>query len=56
MSSRYINTPAQVLGVEDRVGSLEKGKDADIVVWSTRPFDPTARAEMIFIAGKDVTK
>ena len=30
-------TPARVLGVEDRVGSLEVGKDADIVIWTSDP-------------------
>jgi imidazolonepropionase-like amidohydrolase len=48
--------PAQVLGVSDRLGTLEKGKDADLVVWSDLPFDAAARAEMVFINGKDVTK
>ena len=30
-------TPAQVLGIADRVGSLEPGKDADIVIWKDDP-------------------
>lgn len=29
--------PAEILGVEDRVGSLEAGKDADIVIWNEDP-------------------
>lgn len=29
--------PARVLGVEDRVGSLEVGKDADVVIWTSDP-------------------
>ena len=29
--------PAGALGVEDRVGSLEKGKDADVVIWTADP-------------------
>ena len=44
--------PARVLGVEDRVGSLEVGKDADLVVWD---HDPTAtfsaRPEDVYIEG-----
>lgn len=31
--------PAEIIGVADRVGSLEEGKDADIVVLSGHPFD-----------------
>ena len=29
--------PARHIGVEDRVGSLEKGKDADVVIWTADP-------------------
>ena len=29
--------PAQILGVDDRIGSLEPGKDADIVIWKEDP-------------------
>lgn len=29
--------PAEILGIEDRVGSLEEGKDADIVIWNEDP-------------------
>ncbi|MCA0971824.1 amidohydrolase [Halobacillus litoralis] len=31
--------PAKNLGVDDRVGSIEKGKDADVVLWSGHPFE-----------------
>ncbi|HOP94192.1 MAG TPA: amidohydrolase [Dictyoglomaceae bacterium] len=48
--------PAKILGIEDRVGSLEKGKDADIVIWSAHPFDMRARVEKVFIEGKEVYK
>lgn len=30
--------PARVMGVEDRIGSIERGKDADIVIWREKPF------------------
>ncbi len=29
--------PAKIIGIDDRVGSLEKGKDADIVIWNADP-------------------
>jgi len=30
------------MGVDDRVGSIEVGKDADLVLWSGPPFEPTS--------------
>jgi len=48
-------TPAEVLGIADRVGSLEKGKDADIVILSAHPFDiPGSRVERVLIGGQTV--
>ena len=47
-------TPAQILGVADRVGSLEKGKDADIVVLSGEPLNVTTRVEKVILNGKTV--
>ena len=43
---------ARILGVADRVGSLEAGKDADIVVWSDSPLSVTAMPEMVILNGK----
>jgi imidazolonepropionase-like amidohydrolase len=44
--------PAQAFGIEARVGSLEPGKDADIVIWNGPPLDPRARVETVMIEGK----
>jgi len=46
-----INSAIQ-LGIEDRVGSLEVGKDADFVVWNTHPLSIYTRAEMTFVDGR----
>jgi len=46
--------PAKLLGIADRTGSLQKGKDADFVVWSTDPLDPAAVAESVHIDGISV--
>ena len=46
--------PAEMLGIEDRVGSLEPGKDADIVIWSGDPFDFYSSVEQVFIDGKNI--
>lgn len=43
--------PAKMLHVEDRVGSLKAGKDADIVVWSDHPLSIYAKAEKTIVDG-----
>ena len=48
--------PAKLLGVDDRIGSLAKGKDADFVIWSNDPLDPAAVAESVHIDGKPVSQ
>ncbi|PLR75033.1 amidohydrolase [Bacillus sp. UMB0728] len=45
---------ARHLGVEDRVGSLEPGKDADFVIWSGDPFDLRSSVEETYINGERV--
>lgn len=46
--------PAKLLGIDQRTGSLQKGKDADFVVWSTDPLDPAAAAESVHVDGISV--
>lgn len=46
--------PAKHLLIDDRVGSLEVGKDADILVFSESPFTAGVTPEMVFINGKKV--
>lgn len=46
--------PAQILGIADRVGSLEVGKDADIIVLSGHPFDWRTRVELVLVNGEIV--
>lgn len=46
--------PATALGIEQRAGSLEPGKAANVVVWSGDPFEFSSRAEHVFIRGVDV--
>ena len=43
---------AEVIGVEDRIGSLEVGKDADILVLSGHPFDYRTVAELVLVDGQ----
>ncbi len=46
--------PARILGIQDKVGSLEPGKDADIVIWSGHPFDFYSEVTQVFINGKRI--
>lgn len=43
--------PAKIMGVDDRTGTLEPGKMADVVLWSRNPFSVYALAEKVFIDG-----
>ena len=46
--------PAEHIGIEDRVGSLEVGKDADIVITDGCPFEIATTVEMVFINGEEI--
>lgn len=46
--------PARILGVDDRVGSLEAGKDADFVVFGGDPWDARTPVEATYIDGNRV--
>jgi len=46
--------PAEILGVDDRVGSIEKGKDADLIIFSGDPLDIRSKVEEVYIDGKKV--
>ena len=47
--------PAQILGVADRLGSIEEGKIADLVVADGDPLEITTRVEQVLIGGKPVS-
>ena len=47
-------TAAEVLGVASRVGSLEPGKDADVVVYDGDPFHYRTRVRRVFIDGREI--
>tara|TARA_R110002072_G_scaffold42064_2_gene117374 strand:+ start:33334 stop:36882 length:3549 start_codon:yes stop_codon:yes gene_type:complete len=44
--------PAIQLGIIDRVGTLEVGKDADLVLWTGHPLSSRSRPEMTFVDGR----
>ncbi|MGB1206532.1 MAG: amidohydrolase family protein [Chitinophagales bacterium] len=43
--------PAKMLHIDDKVGSIKKGKDADVVLWSDNPLSIYARAEQTYVDG-----
>ena len=43
--------PAKAAGILDQTGSIEVGKDADIVLWTGNPFSVYSRAETVLIDG-----
>ena len=49
-------TPAEVFGVADRIGSLQAGRDANVVVWSGDPFEFTSAPEHVFVQGREFTE
>lgn len=46
--------PAQILGIDDRLGSLEAGKDADIVLFDGDPLEYLTHVTVVFVSGKVV--
>ena len=46
--------PARIAGIDDRLGSIEPGKDADLVLWSGDPLDVLSRAERVYMDGAEI--
>lgn len=46
--------PARIAGIDDRLGSLEPGKHADICLWTGDPLDPMSRVETAYIEGREI--
>ncbi|MDN3377730.1 MULTISPECIES: amidohydrolase [unclassified Pseudoalteromonas] len=45
---------AKSLGIADKTGSLEAGKQGDVVIWNQSPFSVYAKAEQVFVDGAKV--
>ncbi|MGO9082630.1 MAG: amidohydrolase [Streptosporangiaceae bacterium] len=46
--------PARIAGIAGRLGSIEPGKDADLVIWSGDPLDVLSRVQRALIDGREV--
>ncbi len=45
---------ARCLKLEDRIGSIQAGRDADLVIWSGDPFDLSSKVEKVIVSGRVV--
>jgi imidazolonepropionase-like amidohydrolase len=45
--------PAELFGVADRIGSLQPGREANVVIWSSDPFELSTFAEHVFVRGRE---
>ncbi len=48
------SVPARIWGIADHYGTLEPGKDADVVIWDGDPLEVTTFADAVFIRGKEM--
>ena len=46
--------PARIVGIDDRLGSLEVGKDGDLVIWSGDPLNVLSKVQRAFIEGNEI--
>jgi imidazolonepropionase-like amidohydrolase len=46
--------PARIAGVDDRLGSIDTGKDGDLVIWSGDPLDVHSRVQRALIGGAEI--
>jgi imidazolonepropionase-like amidohydrolase len=44
--------PAWALGIDDQVGTIERGKRGDLVVWSESPLSAYAHADLVYVDGR----
>lgn len=47
--------PSEMFGAADRIGSLQPGREANVVIWSGDPFELSTTAEHVFVRGHEST-
>ena len=48
-------TPAEIFGVADTLGSLQPGREGNVVVWDGDPFELSTHAVQVFVRGRQAT-
>lgn len=48
--------PAQLFGAADRIGTLQPGRVANVVVWSGDPFEFSSHAERVLVGGREIVE
>ena len=48
--------PAEILGLDGRVGALAEGRDGDVVLWSGDPLSIDSQVRQVFIGGREVLR
>ena len=46
------HVPAKALGIDKRTGTLEEGKDADLLIFTGDPLSPTGKLEQVWLRGQ----
>lgn len=48
--------PARIFGIADRYGSMARGLDADLVIWSGDPFEPASAPDLVLVRGEPASR
>lgn len=49
-------TPARICGIDERVGSIKPGKDADLIIWDGKPMSISFKPRTVFCGGKIINQ
>lgn len=49
-------TPARICGIDERVGSIKPGKDADLIIWDGKPMSVSFKPRTVFCGGKIINQ
>ena len=56
VSYTHLITPARICGIDERVGSIKPGKDADLIIWDGKPMSISFKPRTVFCGGKIINQ